>query len=96
MSKESVKVFDTEIEQLAQIAEKWDDIDDVLEKYIAILAEIKDTAVTSGDNNIVVGKLYDISNNFYTKSAGLGTEVAKNARSFLSRIEEIDLNLYNG
>ena len=96
MENDSVKVCDEEIEQLIEIAKQWEEINHILGKYVEILKEVKDSTIKEGEIHNAIETLYSYAKEMYTYSVGLGSEVAKDAKAFLSKIEDIDLDLYNG
>ena len=91
----SVKVCDVEIQQLAQIADMWAEIDSVFERYLMILKNVKEHAVKCGEIHDAIVSLYDFAETYYKYANGLGKNVSKDALEFLDKIEDIDLDLYN-
>lgn len=96
MSSESVKVCDKEIEILAEVAACWDDIGSVLGKYVAVMKTVHTEAIKDGHIHTAVENLYLYAERFYNCSVGLGGQASSYSKKLVSKIEEVDLNLYNG
>jgi len=95
MSSDSVKVCDLELEELAELAECWDEIDSILNQYSNIMKKVHEEAIKAGHIHSAVGNLYHFSTRFHNFAEGLGTEASKYAKKLVSKVEDIDLNLYN-
>ncbi len=95
MSSESVKVCDRELKLLAELAAQWDDIDAVLGRYVSIMKKVQEEAVKSGNVHSAVLDLYCFSSRFHELAKGLGKEASTHITKLASKIEAIDLNLYN-
>lgn len=94
MSSESVKVCDVELTQLAKLAECWDDIDAVLVEYVNIMKKVSNYAIKDGNIHYAVDDLYLFAKRFHGFAEGLGAEAAGYANKLVSKIDDIDLNLY--
>ncbi len=95
MSSDSVKVCDLELEKLAELAECWDEIDSVLNQYSNIMKKVHTEAIKAGHIHVGVENLYHFSTRFHKFAEGLGAEASKHAKKLVSKVEDIDLNLYN-
>lgn len=96
MSSDSVKVCDLELEKLAELAECWDEIDSVLNQYSNIMKKVQEEAIKAGHIHSAIGNLYHDSERFHNFAEGLGSEASKYARKLVSKVEDLDLDLYNG
>lgn len=95
MSSDSVKVCDLELEKLAELAECWDEIDSVLNQYSNIMKKIQEEAIKAGHIHSAVENLYNFSARFHNYAEGLGTETSRYAKKLVSKVEKVDLDLYN-
>lgn len=95
MSSDSVKVCDLELEKLAELAECWDEINSVLNQYSNIMKKVQEEAIKAGHIHSAVGNLYHFSARFHNFAEGLGSEASRYAKKLVSKVEDIDLNLYN-
>ena len=95
MGSDSVKVCDLELEKLAELAECWDEIDSVLNQYSIIMKKVQEEAIKAGHIHSAIENLYHFSTRFHDAAEGLGAEASKYAKKFVSKIEKVDLDLYN-
>ena len=96
MRDESVKVCDRELEKLAELAACWDDINTVLGKFISVLKTVHLEAVKDGDIHVALENLYYFTERFHKNATNLGSKASGAANKLVSKIEDIDLNIYNG
>lgn len=95
MKSESVKVCDAELKQLAEVAACWDEINSVLAEYVSIMDNCTKDAVKSGHIHEAVASLAYYARKFQTYADGLGGTASGKIKGLASKIDEIDLNLYN-
>lgn len=91
-----LKVSDLELACYAVMAEKWDEIDEVMLDYLEILKDTMDNAVKSGEVHEALDLLYYYAKKHYDRISGLGGKASSKTTSFLKKIEDVDLNLYKG
>lgn len=93
--EESVKVCDTEIQQLVKIAKCWDEVNEILGKYVLIMDKIDKNAVKGGKIHDALDDLRFCASTYQKYAEGLGGKVKSISDGFVSKIERIDLDLYN-
>ena len=91
-----LNVSDLELACYADMAEKWDEIDEVMLDYLEVLKDIMDNAIKSGEVHGAVDLLHFYAKEHYDKISGLGSSASSKTVSFLKKIEEVDLDLYKG
>ena len=91
---ESVKICDTELERLIAISNCWDEIENVLGRYVNILEKVSSEAIKAGHINMSINNLLQYSKRLYNCSVGWGTTASGNAQALLSKVEDLDLDLY--
>lgn len=96
MSTESVKVCDRELKHLAELAGCWDEMDQILMRYIQTMKTVQEEAVKDGKIHEAVGNLLLYAQEIHKAAAGLGGRAAGAAQGFVGLTEATDLNLYNG
>ena len=95
MSKE-LKVCDLELACYSDFVGHWEELDSVMNDFLIILADIRDNAIKSGEIHEAVDNLHWYVKSTFEKIKGTGSSAASQIESFLKKIEDIDLNLYNG
>lgn len=95
MSSDSVKVCDLEIDKLADLAACWDEVDETLGKYVAIMEKVKTETIKAGHINEAIDLLAYYAADIHRYAQGLGSKTASQSRKLPSKAEAVDLNLYN-
>lgn len=90
-----LKVSDLQLACLAAMCEEWESIDAVMEEYLTIVKCIAQEAIKDGAVHEAVERLAQNAESIYNRVKGTGNAAAKQAMSFLSTIESIDLKLYD-
>ena len=96
MSSESVKICDLELEKLGDVAKCWDEIEEILSEYVAVLKTIPTDTVKAGHIHDALDRLRCYAEDIEKYALGLGVQVASAANKLASKAESIDLELYNG
>ncbi len=91
-----LKVCDLELACYSDLIGQWDKIDSVMDDYLKVLVDIRDNAIKSGEVHESVDLLHWYAKSTYEKMKGLGKMASSFADKFLKKIEDTDLNLYNG
>lgn len=73
-----------------------EELDEILSEFVSVLETLKDSAVKSGGVHDVLVQVHELVSDIYEKNHGLGTRAASEISSFLSYIEELDLEIYRG
>lgn len=94
MSSDSCKVCDAEIKQLEKLLACWSKIDEVFNSYANVVTNIANNAVLDGQVHDALISLAFRLESYSGFAAGLGSVAAGAAESFMSEIENVDLNLY--
>ena len=95
MSSDSVKVCDLELENLADVAKCWDDLNSVLGKYNQILESVAKETIKDGHIHEAMENLHYYAAEIQKYAGGMGAGAAGNATKLASVAEKVDLNLYN-
>ncbi len=95
MSSDSVKVCDREIDKLADLAECWDEVEETLGKYVAIMKKVHTETIKAGHIHEAVDLLRYYAEDIQKYAKGLGAKTASQSRKLPSKAEDVDLNLYN-
>ena len=91
-----LKVCDLELACYSDLVSQWEKIDSIMDDFLIVLVDIRDNAIKSGEVHESVDLLHWYSKSTYEKLKGLGKTVSSSVDSFLKKIEDTDLNLYNG
>lgn len=92
----STIINDSQLSAYANQISCCEELDEILNEFVDILGALKDAAIKSGGVHDVLVQIYELVSDIYNKNHGLGTRAAKEISSFLSYIEEIDLEIYRG
>lgn len=91
-----LKVSDLELACYADMAEKWEKIDEAMLDYLEILQDITENAIKAGEVHKAVDLLYFYTKKYFAKIEGIGGSASSETIAFLEKIENVDLNLYKG
>lgn len=94
--RDDLKVNDREILYIAAYIEQCNYLDDVLKQYTVILGDILKRGICSGEIHDSLEKLHFYSSDILKCIEGSGEKGADEAKKFIKKIEEVDLELYKG
>lgn len=94
MNKESVKICDKEIRLLGEMAECWEDVNDILGEYISILKKVNEKAVKQGRIHDGLDSLEFHARKYMNCAVGIGKKVRNYSEKFVKDANRKDLDLY--